>query len=181
MLTRWPVLFITGHRSIFYFSNYWNIYTSFLAEHGYEVFNLRLPWNNKNLRRQRFAQFLAQQEKQNRHFHIIVDEVTFKEFHDLIQNNRTIIKSVTELTDEQTTKVQEFAPFSVPRNTIEFKKGPHFSFLLSFCHGFHRRLTKQKMLPSLGTLGANPKTANRNSLVLLGHIKTLAEKDLIHG
>lgn len=46
LLTRHPIVFVTGRRSIFYFLNYWNQVPAFLAEHGYEVEVVALPWRN---------------------------------------------------------------------------------------------------------------------------------------
>lgn len=44
LLTRYPLVFVTGKRSAFYFTNYWNQVPAYLAEHGYEVEIVELPW-----------------------------------------------------------------------------------------------------------------------------------------
>lgn len=51
LLTRHPILFVSGRRSLFYFSNYWNRVPRFLTEHGYQIFELELPWRNEDQRR----------------------------------------------------------------------------------------------------------------------------------
>lgn len=182
LLTRWPILFITGHRSIFYFSSYWNIYTSFLAEHGYEVYTLHLPWNNNRLRRERFKLFLDEQEKQQRIFHIVVDMATFEELKDIIFDRKSVIVSLTELRDENfPDNNQSLYPFPIIKNSFACKSAQNPSLLQTLCHKLHRQLTKQNPLPSLDTLGGNPKTAISNSLRLLEHMKTLAEMDLMNG
>ncbi|WP_374028861.1 hypothetical protein [Bdellovibrio bacteriovorus] len=100
LLTRWPLLFVTGPRSIFYFSSYWNLYTSFLAEHGYEVFTLHLPWKDSEERRERVAHFLDQQEKHQRRFHLFVDTPTLTELKDLLaQRKSPAVISLSEIRD----------------------------------------------------------------------------------
>jgi hypothetical protein len=50
LLTRYPVVFMTGERSLFYFRNYWNQVPDYLAEHGYAVEILELPWRGRQQR-----------------------------------------------------------------------------------------------------------------------------------
>ncbi len=50
LLTRYPIVFITGRRSVFYFLNYWNQVPAFLAAHGYEIEVLELPWRGSDRR-----------------------------------------------------------------------------------------------------------------------------------
>lgn len=50
LLTRYPLVFVTGPRSAFYFTNYWNQVPAFLAEHGYEVEVIELPWRDSSRR-----------------------------------------------------------------------------------------------------------------------------------
>jgi hypothetical protein len=45
-MTRSPVVFVTGFRSLFYFFSYWNMIPLFLREHGYEVQVWNLPWKD---------------------------------------------------------------------------------------------------------------------------------------
>lgn len=194
LLTRWPFLFITGPRSIFYFSSYWNIYTSFLAEHGYEVFTLNLPWNKNSLRRERFKSFLTQQQKSHRHFHLVMDHFSFEELKDIIQESPDCVVSITELGDSNLRKNSLKRPtFPILKETLECTSSKHPSLVIPFCYNLHRHLTgyhtehrtrhltNKDILPSLDTLGANPATAISNSLKLLDRAKTLAEIDLMNG
>lgn len=70
LLTRYPIVFLTGRRSIFYFRNYWNQIPNFLAEHGYEVEILELPWKNDALRSVSAQVLLSRRE---RPCHLIAD------------------------------------------------------------------------------------------------------------
>lgn len=76
LLTRYPLVFLTGRRSIFYFRNYWNQIPNFLAEHGYEVEILELPWKNGSARLNAAEAMLA---RRDRPCHLIADSSQLKE------------------------------------------------------------------------------------------------------
>ncbi|HEY1079076.1 MAG TPA: hypothetical protein VGE46_03230 [Bdellovibrio sp.] len=180
LLTRWPILFVAGHRSLFYFKSYWNTYTPFLAEHGYEVFTLHLPWKSPEQRRQRLAQFLEQQESLGRHFHLMMDSNTLTEFTDLLRQHRSsAIQSLTEIHGpEHPRQKGGLSAFPLPLGEVLCQPAPHPSFFMRLTYHLHTKMLRQKVSPSLSTLGAVPKTAIANGLVLLQRAQTLAEMDL---
>ncbi|NUN06783.1 MAG: hypothetical protein HUU57_13595 [Bdellovibrio sp.] len=180
LLTRWPVLFVTGHRSLFYFKSYWNSYTPFLAEHGYEVFTLHLPWKSTEQRRQRLVQFLEQQENQHRHFHLFVDSNTLSEFADLLRQHKSAaIKSLTEVHGpEHPRQNLALSAFPLPLGEVLCHPLPHPSFFMRLTYHLHTKMLHLKSSPSLSTLGAVPQTAITNGLLLLERAQTLAEMDL---
>lgn len=180
LLTRWPILFVTGPRSIFYFSKYWNLYPVFLAEHGYEVFTVHLPWKGLAQRRSRFEEFLKEQENQNRHFHLVVDAPTFAEFEELFRQRRSpSIQSITEIYDENS-KIDSKALSSlpVPVAAIECQSSKEASLLLRFTYRLHAMMIKPVKPVSLSTLSGNEKSALQNCALLLERSRTLAEMDL---
>src|SRR5690606_33726579 len=73
LLTQYPLLFLTGRRSIFYFQGYWNWIPRFLSDHGYEVMTLDLPWRKKGARRQVLEEFLRVADEKGLKFHFIGD------------------------------------------------------------------------------------------------------------
>lgn len=180
LLTRYPLLFVTGPRSIFYFKSYWNLYPVFLAEHGYEVFTVHLPWNSPKERAQRLRQFLSQQEDLQRQFHLIMDSSSFLEFHELFRRTpSTSIRSLTEVCGYNFSKQKNplSSPMPIPHADIHCQEAPHPSFLLRLTYHLHETWT-QKKLPSLSVLGAVKKSALTNALELLERAQTLAEMDL---
>ncbi len=180
LLTRWPLLFVTGPRSFFYFDTYWNGYTSFLAEHGYEVFKLQLPWNKSEFRKKHFTDFINQQEKLGRKFHLFVDSPTFAELEPILraQNSLAII-SLTEITETD----RQFKPASLkampcPFATVEMLPSRKAPLLTKLTYWLHVSSLTQFKLPSLSTLGACEETALQNGRLLLERSNTLAETDL---
>jgi len=95
LLTRHPVVFITGPRSLFYFRQYWNAYPEILAEHGYEVFLLHLPWQGPR-RKSKMQEFLNTRPAEVRGFHFICDSVTAQEMMSLLEHS-SLALSVTVL------------------------------------------------------------------------------------
>lgn len=179
LLTRWPLLFLTGPRSMFYFSTYWNLYTPYLAEHGYEVFTLHLPWNNPRLRQERFEYFLNQQESLNRKFHLVLDTPTFMEFQDILRKRSPSVMSITRICDsEKDSSPGDLRGFPLPVAEIEMADTPKGSLFLHLGYRLHKQWVRRKELNSLSSLGALPDTALENSGHLLERAQTLAEMDL---
>lgn len=180
LLTRYPLLFVTGPRSLFYFKSYWNLYPIFLAEHGYEVFTLHLPWSSKNERVQRLKQFISQQEELHRHFHLVIDSPTFTDFQELLRASpSSCLRSITELCGDTFSKENTSlsSPLPIPSTEIHCQEGDHPSFFLRLTYRFHKLLVR-KELPSLSVLGAVKTTALTNATTLLERAQTLAEMDL---
>ena len=181
LLTRYPLLFLTGPRSLFYFTSYWNTYTAYLAEHGYEVFNLKLPWNNPEQRIQRFDQFLFEQEKMNGGFHLFLDSVTLEEFNPLLrQRNSPSILSLTEITSPgKECSLNQVHPLPYPFYSINCSKNENSDLLGLMAFTFHKwTLKKYKNLPTIEILGGCEKTALKNSNLVLARAIFLAEEEV---
>lgn len=179
LLTRWPLLFVTGPRSFFYFDTYWNGYTSYLAEHGYEVFKLQLPWNKTEFRKKRFLEFLNQQEALGRKFHLFLDSPTYAELEEILRtHNSPAIMSLSEVTASQkghTSKSLKALPF--PFAVLEMLPSLKASWLTKLTYTLHKTSLTQFQLPSLSTLGACDETALQNGRLLLERANILAEAD----
>ena len=182
LLTRWPLVFVTGPRSLFYFSTYWNLYTVFLAEHGYEVFTLHLPWSNPQDRKARFEEFLKNQEIAQKHFHFFMDAPTFAEFRDLLKERRSdVVRSLNEVIDANTGDAQlktELSALPFPTGVIECQSTlvPYWS--LKWTYFLHRLVRHNPSLPALSTLGVTNGEDLQNCIRLLERTQTLAEMDL---
>lgn len=181
LLTRWPLLFVTGPRSLFYFSSYWNSYTSFLAEHGYEVFTLHLPWSDPSLRRERFTHFLDEQDKALRHFHLFLDQATLEEFEDVIRKKKSsALRSLTTIKDQDTDekrKKESLTSLPLPSGTVDLPSSFQTALHIKATFLLHKYLLRKRSLPSLSTLGAT-QGALDNGRLLLERAQTLAEMDL---
>lgn len=170
LLTRWPVVFVTGPRSLFYFSRYWNLYPVYLAEHGYEVFTVHLPWHSSPARRRRFKEFL--QAHKNKKYHFVMDSVTLLEMKDLLWTNPTAV-TVSEITNAGFTSSLANFQFRPLEMTATGRAG----FLLKLSFWLHRLFVKNPLNPALDTLGALESSAMNNSRLLLSRMQELAEED----
>lgn len=85
LLTRSPIVFVTGRRSLFYFLNYWNEIPGFLREHGYEVRVCSLPWRGVSTRYELLTRFI---ESAPRPVHLIADATSKVEIEKLLITKR---------------------------------------------------------------------------------------------
>lgn len=96
LLSRYPLIFITGHRSLFYFLKYWNQIPDFLAEHGYQVFTLPLPWRNHQQRLNQLRRVLQDFEQRQQKFHFFFDMTSLPEVEALLEKTHyQCIESLT--------------------------------------------------------------------------------------
>jgi hypothetical protein len=159
LLTRKPVVFLTGPRSIFYFRKYWNAYPEILAEHGYEVFTLPLPWRGRE-RLSRTKDFLAKQAAQKRQFHFICDHYTTRELRELFDTSPAVA-SLTVLEDHQETPITQ---------------DPQKSLLLDLGYKLHAAFFRSEQLPVAADLGLHYPTS---SLWLLQEMQKNGEQDYL--
>ena len=97
LLTKYPIVFVTGYRSLFYFRNYWNQVPSYLCEHGYDVKVLNLPWRNSGQRLKVFADELIKLEAP---VHLIGDQSIEIEIKSIAEMDLPNIASVTIVSEK---------------------------------------------------------------------------------
>ncbi|WP_413587272.1 hypothetical protein [Bdellovibrio sp. HCB274] len=182
LLTRWPLLFVTGPRSFFYFSNYWNLYPSYLAEHGYEVYHLRLPWSDSLLRQTRLTEFLKSQDAAKRHFHLVMDSYSMVELEPVLRSLKPeCLISITEIADADAKSLNSLNTPFVPQETLQTLPSRKGGFFIKWAYELHRLLLFGRQVPSLSCLGAVKQTRLQNARLLLERAQVLAEMDLREG
>lgn len=154
-----------------------------MAEHGYEVFNLRLPWNKAPHREKRFIDFIEQQEKLGRKFHLVVDSPTFGELEPFLRtHNSPAIMSLTEICDDDRAhNSAALKALPMPFASIEMMASAKASLLTRFTYALHKASLTKYFLPSLSALGACEDTALTNARLLLERSQILAEQDFREG
>lgn len=120
LLTKAPICFITGPRSIFHFKEIGSELQEFLYAHGYLIRKIPLPFRNPQQRRQVFQRWLDQNRSQN--FHFVMSQQTWNEFQNELQ---TLKKSTYTILGEN---------FEVPLKTkwqipLTYKLHQIFCFL----------------------------------------------------
>ena len=61
LLTKHPIVFVPGKKSLFFYGDYWGFIPFYLREHGYEVYELKLSWRQNDRRQQEIFQVLQAQ------------------------------------------------------------------------------------------------------------------------
>jgi len=110
LLTRHPILFLSGRRSLFYFLGYWNWIPKYLQDHGYEVFILNLPWRNTQARKVHLKLFLNAARQEGLSFHALGDSSCEPELKFLAKQETPIIKSCSLVRAKSSLKVEDLAP-----------------------------------------------------------------------
>ena len=93
LLTKSPLVFIPGPRSLFFYQKPFGLLPEFLFEHGYISVVLSLPFRALNLRRHALKIWLMQNA--DKKFHFITDSATLADFSDLLDSPQT--QSITVL------------------------------------------------------------------------------------
>lgn len=177
LLTRWPLVFISGTQSVFYTKKYWNLYPIFLAEHGYEVFHLELPSKKGTPRIHFFKKFLEQEG--HKPLHLIFDQEIYEELKSgLNLDTYSDIRSITVMADRPLEN-QKLSPSSIPHEEILTKAGTEANSMVKAAYRLHQLLFGP--CPSLSTLGACADSQFQNAENLLARAQHLAERDLIDG
>lgn len=173
LLTRYPLLFIPGQRSLFYFLAYWNQIPHWLASHGYEVFLISLPWRNKERRKQALHRLLTQKSAENARFHLFLDLSSLDIVKALLEENDfACLASVTLVGREDSQSQSLSARLAIPIEELELpavkSRTPLFWFL-------HMIWTSQKI--SLNHLGWNNPGGQADFFI--ERARFLAERDLL--
>ncbi|MGZ3743871.1 MAG: hypothetical protein ACXWRA_08470 [Pseudobdellovibrionaceae bacterium] len=158
LLTRKPVVFINGPRSIFYFRKYWNSYPEILAEHGYEVFTLPLPWRGP-ARLHKMKYFLNQQEQNSKKYHFVCDEFSSQELKELLTQSSTV------------------SSLTILKNQNEMiSNNKRSGFFLDVSYKLHAWSCKQMDLPTAKDLGVQ---APSSASWLLQKMQENGEQDFL--
>lgn len=177
LLTRKPVVFLSGDRSIFYFTRYWNQIPSFLTEHGFEVYKAPLPWKKGADRRRHLQKIFTSWEQQNFSCHLFADTSLFAEISEVVRQNPS--KSIASLNlvcaDMNVTDIHPLEPghlSSLPIAWRELHWTPT-SFRSPFYWRAHQILTRTQNTPQ--QLGIPLEETTKRAF--LEHLKVLAERD----
>lgn len=189
LLTRYPIVFIDGHKSIFYFLNYWNHLPTRLRDHGYDVEQIHLPWRNSRARLFELQKKIQALKLQGEKIHILIDESIFTELNGLNDTLISLSKSMTILRSPggkySTIEVKDLRPSPFPcfdlfvvKSESENKSG----FLRALFWWLHKVTLYPKPVPALETLNFNqPENSQNNFPVVLNHLVKLAESDFQNG
>lgn len=94
LMTRYPLVFVHGPKSLFHFYDYWNGLPKFMFEHGYETYEWDLPWKNTTSRVQALVQNLSAMDGSA---HFILAEDVEPELIDELKRRRNQVTTINLL------------------------------------------------------------------------------------
>ena len=131
LLTTYPLVFVSGKRSLFYFLGYWNSLPHWLASHGYEVFNLNLAWKNPFQRKLKLSEFLQKTSLDGGKIHLLIDSSSYFEFTEILTRSETdCLASITCLggspseSQKVDLEISSLVRLPIPIEEIEISSAP---------------------------------------------------------
>jgi hypothetical protein len=100
LLTRHPIVFVSGKQSLFYHGRYWNFIPSYLQEHGYEILALDMPWRDSKKRILEISNFADALIHEGTPAHWICDASSADELQSTAQEKALAFKSIRIVTNE---------------------------------------------------------------------------------
>lgn len=172
LLTRYPIIFLSGKTSIFYYGRYWNCIPEWLEAHGYDVLDFEFSHNSFTQRTHELQSLLDLLKGES--FHFAADVSSIDELEWLAQNQMSSVRSLTLFSS--------YAPPSI-HPSIEFISiddlNNHSKYLMPWriISKFHSAFNKK---PLCGSTLCLPGLQNDNSNIrrYLNWAISLAEKDL---
>ena len=185
LLTKYPLVFIPGPRSLFYFMRYWNEIPHFLASHGYEVFLASLPWKDSEKRKKYLLDFLtAKSQDSKEKIHLFFDQSSVLEISDLLrQHSFTCLASVTWVKTNQDSDafLTQVRGLSSPMEELVLNEKELKAEKKSSVHEIfwktHLFFTGQSLKQQMQTRGFRLSMSMKHLLV--GRAQFLAERDLL--
>lgn len=84
LLTKYPIVFITGIRSLFFYEKLGGRLQDYISAHGYQVLSPAMPFRSENRRKSHFIHWLKNQR--HKRFHFILSQRTHNEFRDVLKD-----------------------------------------------------------------------------------------------
>ncbi|MCB0413462.1 MAG: hypothetical protein KDD50_03955 [Bdellovibrionales bacterium] len=180
LLARYPLLFITGHQTPFYFSRYWNAIPKYLSEHGYEVIEVGRPfWMTDKKYLKKIKKFLA---STNKSFHMIGDLSIIQLLIELSQDPMAN-KSLQSLNVATHSLDSSFIPYPIQNVPIGFHKESSssqfkiFEEANDFCFKLHNFVSRGHQRSEASLLGLPYSKKTVEYIDYLKMAQGLAEKD----
>lgn len=176
LLTKYPLVFYPGKKTLFFHKRYWQVLPEYLAEHGNDVFHLHLPWHSSKKRIQVFRQLMQEYSGK---YHLIVDDVGFSEVSLIDKEKHKFIASILWIRGPQESQSSLMSPPSsftstdsqIPIYQIEFNHKNKVSLKDKIQFFIHRFIYPKTISPELSNHLENAK-------LLLRTAEKCAEQDL---
>ncbi len=151
LMTTYPVVFLAGKKSIFYFMNYWNKLPERMKEHGYEVNEWTLPWRASSAIERQLLNNLNEAQRKGQSFHLIVDASMLNELKFLADLGHPAIQSLNLVGAEISTDLGSVSlkPYKTPIRAHKISGlSPQKGWTQSLLR-LHKFLTRPKFEPQV--------------------------------
>ncbi len=165
LLTKSPLVFVPGPRSLFHYEHSYGYLPRYLCEHGYVTSTLSLPFRGLQLRKVAFKKWLNSSAGRN---HLIMDQLVYGEL-------KSELESPLGLDCKQSLTVIASTNFDAPSAEIFIVAEKQFTSARYACHRILSRAQQTTTPPFERTfLNFNQLTYDR----FLDHCVKLAENEI---
>lgn len=139
LLTKYPLVFVSAPRSLFYHEKLGGQLQDFIEAHGYMVFSPAMPFRSTALRRQYLSQWLSRQNFTAYHF--IMADQTYNELKDVLPQTEgcTFTRLPTIRLKDETQEPLSYQLHRLFSKTMGTLTPPHDQVLLNRSLEFYDR------------------------------------------
>lgn len=173
LMTRFPIVFGSGHQSFFYTQRYWYFYPEYLAEHGYSVFHFNFPNQLSPILKEKLENNFSERLRVGEKWHLIIEPNRFNDLANWNLLSHPLFASISILSERAQPKGLQL-PIHIQWLVVEKQKTNQTPLLSSY--KFHQWIKGAKA-PSPDIVGLVPESQKKIAQILLNRMLQLAEND----
>ncbi len=177
LLTKYPIIFVPGKTSFFYFLKYWNSIPHYLKEHGYEVYEIKFNPLTTFFRKKHLIKTIKTLSQRHKKVHLVFDHSQMKEAYSIDQKNFDEIQAIHIFSEHKS--IERTHSHKIHFHQLTLKTAPINAFH-KYIKCAHDLFTQSPYFISLSLLGGQ---STKDNLTIEPHylqsFAKVAEQDWI--